>query len=195
MKNILLLFVKFFKIGLFTFGGGYAMIPMIHDEIVGKMKWIDEKEMTQMIAISESTPGVLAIKTATFAGFKTAGILGAAAATLGVALPSLVIIGIISLFFEEFKNFKYFMYALSGIKAGVVLLIIKAVIQLDKKNKKSLFYYITLIAALAAKAVFKVNAIYILIAAAALGLIYSLILIKFFDKKKNQKKEGGDIDA
>jgi len=178
MKNIYLLFIKFFKIGLFTFGGGYAMISLIHSEVVDNMKWLEDKEMTKMIVVAESTPGVLAIKTATFAGYKIAGVLGAAAATVGVALPSLVIIGVISLFFEEFKNLKYVEYAFNGIRAGVVLLIIKAVLKLNKKNKKSLFYYIILLAAVAASAVFKVSAILILLASAVLGLIYSFIFVR-----------------
>jgi len=197
MKNIYLLFIKFFKIGLFTFGGGYAMISLIHSEVVDNMKWLEDKEMTKMIVIAESTPGVLAVKTATFAGYKIAGILGAAAATLGVALPSLIIISVISLFFEEFKNLKYVGYAFNGIRAGVALLIIKAVLKLDKKNKKSAFYYFILFAAVIASAVFKINAITILLVSAVLGLIYSLVLTKLTDKKnkqnQNQKQEkGGD---
>ena len=178
MKNIYLLFIKFFKIGLFTFGGGYAMISLIHSEVVDNMKWLEDKEMTKMIVIAESTPGVLAIKTATFAGYKIAGVFGAAAATVGVALPSLLIIGVISFFFEEFKNLKYIEYAFNGIRAGVVLLIIKAVLKLNEKNKKSLFYYVILLAAVTASAVFKVSAILILLASAVLGLVYSFVFVR-----------------
>ena len=192
MKNIYLLFIKFFKIGFFTFGGGYAMISLIHNEVVDNMKWLEDKEMTKMIVIAESTPGVLAVKTAAFAGYKTAGVLGAAAATVGVALPSLIIISVVSLFFEEFKNMKYIAYAFNGIRAGVVLLIINALLKLNKKNKKSLFYYVILGAAVVSSAVFKISAIKILLAAAVLGLIYSLAATKLSDKKTNQTKEGGD---
>lgn len=95
MKNIYLLFVKFFKIGLFTFGGGYAMISLIHAEVVDNMKWMDDKDMINMIVIAETTPGVLAVNTATFVGYKIAGVAGAAFATLGVILPSFIIISII----------------------------------------------------------------------------------------------------
>ena len=184
MKNIFLLFRKFFKIGLFTFGGGYAMISLIHHEVVENMKWLDDKEMVNMIVIAESTPGVLAVNTATFTGYKIAGIAGAAAATVGVALPSLIIIGVISLFFDAFKNLKYVAYAFNGIKAGVVLLIINAVVKLDKKNKKDLFYYIILLSAVAASVFFSVNAIYILLASAVLGIIYSLITGKLSKGEK-----------
>jgi chromate transporter len=186
MKNIFLLFGKFFKIGLFTFGGGYAMISLIQNEVVENMKWLDDKEMTNMIVIAESTPGVLAVNTATFTGYKIAGIAGAAAATLGVALPSLIIIGIISLFFDDFKNLKYIAYAFNGIKAGVVLLIINAVIKLDKKNKKDIFYYVIVFLAAAASVFFKVNAVYILLVSAVLGIIYSLIFVKI-PKSSNSK--------
>ena len=175
MKNVYLLFLKFFKIGLFTFGGGYAMISLIHHEIVENMKWIDDKEMMNMIVIAETTPGVLAVNTATFTGYKVAGIAGSAAATIGVALPSIIIIGVISLFFDAFKNLKYAAYAFNGIKAGVVLLIAKAVIKLDKKNQKDLFYFIILVSAAAAAIFFDANAVYILLASAVLGIIYSFL--------------------
>jgi chromate transporter len=152
------------------------MISLIRSEVVDNMKWIDDDEMMNLIVIAESTPGVLAINTATFVGYKTAGIFGAAAATAGVTLPSLIIIGVISLFFEQFKNLKYVAYAFEGIRAGVVLLIAKAVLKLNKKNKKNLFYYIILASAIIASVFLNINAIYIILAAAITGIIYSLIL-------------------
>ena len=178
MKNIFLLFVKFFKIGLFTFGGGYAMISLIHAEVVNNMKWLDDDEMINLIVIAESTPGVLAVNTATFVGYKIAGGSGAALATIGVSLPSLIIISVISLFFDEFKNLKYVEYAFNGIRAGVVLLIFNAVLKLNKKNKKDLFYFIVLGLTIIASLFFKLNVIYILIAAMILGIAYTFIFLK-----------------
>ena len=178
LKNIFLLFIKFFKIGLFTFGGGYAMISLIHAEVVNNMKWLDDEEMLNLIVIAESTPGVLAINSATFVGYKIAGVAGATLATIGVSLPSLIIISIISLFFDEFKNFKYVEYAFNGIRAGVVLLIINAVLKLNSKNKKDLFYFIVMGLTIIASLFFKVNAIYILIAAMVLGILYTFIFLR-----------------
>ena len=105
LKRALSLFATFFKIGLFTFGGGYAMIPLIEKEIVDKKKWITGDDILEIFAISESTPGPIAINSATFVGYKTAGFLGALFATLGVVLPSFTIIFILSFFLEKFKHF------------------------------------------------------------------------------------------
>ena len=183
LKNIFLLFIKFFKIGLFTFGGGYAMISLIHAEVVSNMKWLDDDEMLNLIVIAESTPGVLAVNTATFVGYKIAGVAGSALATIGVTLPSLIVICIISLFFDEFKNLKYVSYAFNGIRAGVVLLIINAVTKLNKKNKKDLFYFIVLSLTIIASLFFNINAIYILLAAMILGILYTFIFLRGKDKK------------
>ena len=101
-KNCLILFFEFFKIGLFTFGGGYAMIAVIERTIVERKKWIDHDEYLDVVAIAESTPGPIAINSATSIGYKVAGVLGSTFATLGVVLPSFVIIFIISLFFNQF---------------------------------------------------------------------------------------------
>ena len=178
LKNIFLLFIKFFKIGLFTFGGGYAMISLIQAEVVGNMKWLDDDEMINLIVIAESTPGVLAVNTATFVGYKIAGVTGSILATIGVSLPSLIIISIISLFFDEFKNLKYVEYAFNGIRAGVVLLILNAVLKLDRKNKKDLFYFIALGLTIIASLFFKLDTIYILLAAMILGILYTFIFLR-----------------
>jgi len=178
LKNIYLLFIKFFKIGLFTFGGGYSMISLIHTEVVENMKWLDDDEMLKMIVIAESTPGVLAINTATFTGYKIAGVVGSAVATLGAVLPSLIVICIISLFFDEFKQLKYVAYAFNGIRAGTVLLIAKAVVKLDKKNKKSLFYFVILGLTIIASLFFKINTVYILLAALIFGIAHTYIFLR-----------------
>lgn len=130
MKKLLELFVIFFKIGLFTIGGGYAMIPQIQDEIVNKKKWIEDEEMLQIITISETTPGPIAINVATYIGYKQKGFLGSLFSTLGVILPSLIIITIVSYFFMQFIENKYVAYAFYGINLAVAILIIKAGINL-----------------------------------------------------------------
>ncbi len=130
------LFITFFKIGLFTFGGGYAMIANIREIVVEKLGWLDEDELLQVITIAESTPGPIAINLATYVGYKKKGILGSAMATLGVVLPSLIIIYTISLFLDDFMDNKYVAYAFVGIKCGVAFLILKAGMTMFAKLEK-----------------------------------------------------------
>ena len=130
------LFWAFFKIGLFTFGGGYAMIATIREEIVERKNWLDEDELMQIIAVAESTPGPIAINMATYVGYKKRGVLGSAAATLGVVVPSLIIIYIISLFLDAFMANKYVAYAFVGIKCAVAFLILKAGMGMFQKLEK-----------------------------------------------------------
>lgn len=138
--NILLdLFLSFFKIGLFTFGGGYAMLSIIEDHCVEKRKWITSDEMMNVTVIAESTPGPVAINCATFVGNKQAGIKGAVAATLGVVLPSFIIIYAISMFLNRFLEITVIANAFRGIKIAVGLLILNAGIKMLKKSGKALF--------------------------------------------------------
>jgi len=130
------LFWTFFKIGLFTFGGGYAMIAQVKEVVVEKHKWLSEEELLEVIAISESTPGPIAINMATYVGYKKKGVKGSALATLGVVLPSFIIIYIISLFLEAFMKNEYVGYAFVGIKCAVAFLIIRAGIGLLKGMEK-----------------------------------------------------------
>ncbi len=139
MKQIFELFYTFFKLGLFTFGGGYAMIPSIKEIVVEKKKWLTHDEVLEIIAISESTPGPIAINMATYIGYQQKKLLGSAAATLGVVLPSLIIIYIISLFFDQFLAIEYVAYAFMGIKCAVAFLITNAGIGMIKKMKKNPF--------------------------------------------------------
>lgn len=136
MKLLLNLFWLFFKIGLFTFGGGYAMIAQIKEVFVEKKKWITEEELLEIITIAESTPGPIAINMATYIGYKKKKVLGSIFSTLGVVLPSFIIIFIISLFIEEFMSFKVVKYAFVGINVGVCFLILKTGIGMFKKIEK-----------------------------------------------------------
>lgn len=127
------------KTGLFTFGGGYAMIALLENEFVSKRRWLDKDEFLDMAAIAESTPGPIAINAATYIGYKKAGFLGAIVATLGICIPSFVIIFAISLFFDEFMTLKYVQYAFFGIRVCVVYLILSAGIRMLIGIKKSAF--------------------------------------------------------
>lgn len=136
-KLLLTLFLNFFKIGAFTFGGGYAMLSLLENEFVSKRGWLTKDEFLDMLAIAESTPGPIAINSATYIGYKTAGVVGSVCATLGVVLPSFIIIYIISLFLDTFLTFTLVANAFRGIQACVVYLIgsvgVKMFKQLEKK--------------------------------------------------------------
>lgn len=142
LKECLELFLLFFKIGLFTFGGGYAMISLISHEVVDKRKYIDSDEFSDLVAIAESTPGPIAINSATYIGYKKAGILGSIAASIGVVLPSLIIIYLISLFLAKVLEYSIVQKAFSGIQCGVSVLIISAGVKLLKSVRKNWASYI-----------------------------------------------------
>ncbi len=179
-KSSILLFLTMFKIGLFTFGGGYAMLALLENEFVEKRGWLSKEEFLNMLAIAESTPGPIAINSATFIGYKTAGVMGSAFATLGVCLPSFIIIYIISLFFDKFLSLKFVEYAFLGIRACVVYLIASAGLKLFKSLKKNALSIIIFAAVLCVMTAFSIFAVkfstvfYILICG-TIGLIAYLI--------------------
>lgn len=137
MKKLLTMFWSFFKIGAFTFGGGYAMIPLIQGEVVDNKKWISKEDFLDILVISQSFPGALAVNTSTFIGYKIGGILGALMALLGTVLPSFVIILFIAAFFVEFRNNHYVDLAFKGISAAVPMLVLIAVVSLSKSVKRN----------------------------------------------------------
>ena len=143
------LFLTFFKIALFTFGGGYAMIAQIRETVVQQKKWLSDEELLEVIAIAESTPGPIAINLATYVGYKKAGVLGSIVATTAVVLPSFLIIFAISMFLDSFMANKYVAYAFQGIKCAVAFLILKAGCNLFKGMKRGLLPMCTLGAVLA----------------------------------------------
>ena len=176
------LFLVFFKIGAFTFGGGYAMIPLIQKEVVDNKKWVTNDDILDIIAIAESTPGPIAINSATFVGFKTAGVLGAFCATFGVVLPSFLIISLISLILTKFQNITAVKYAFNGIRAGVLALIVKALISMYKQCPKGIISYIVMLFSFVAAAIFKIPLLLVIVSCALFGLISSLIISRRADK-------------
>ena len=172
------------KIGLFTFGGGYAMIALLESELVSKKKWIDREEFLDMVAIAESTPGPIAINAATYIGYKRNGFLGAIAATVGVCLPSFVIIYLISLFFDAFLSLSLVAYAFKGIQIGVIYLILSAGLKMLKGMKKKplnvgIMAATALIMTLFSLLAVKFSAIFYILISGVIGLsIYIVGLIK-----------------
>lgn len=134
-RTLVELFVTFFKVGLFTFGGGYAMIALIQKYAVEKNKWIKDEEMTDIIAIAESTPGPIAVNSSTYIGYRIGGFLGSLFATLGMVLPSFIIIFIISLFYQQFMEIAFVKSIFKGLSIGVIILIGSAFIKLKKTIK------------------------------------------------------------
>ena len=139
VKSLGTLFFTFFKIGLFTFGGGYAMIALLEEEFIQRRKWLDKDEFLDMTAIAESTPGPVAINSATYLGYKRAKVPGAATATVAVCLPSFLIIYAISLFFEQFTQLTVIANAFKGIQVCVIYLIFSAGVRMLKALDKSPF--------------------------------------------------------
>jgi chromate transporter len=181
-NKILKLFLTFLKIGAFTFGGGYAMIPIIQRETVEKHGWVNDDEILEMLAISESTPGPIAINSATFVGYRVAGFWGSLAATCGVILPSLFIITIIAFFLRSFSEYKAVRYAFAGIRAGVAALVLKGFLTMYKKCPKNIFSYTLVAAAFVLVTFFDLSAILIIACGGACGLIFSLAFAGKGDK-------------
>ena len=174
-KKLWSLFCTFFKIGAFTFGGGYAMIPLIQKEAVENKGWVTDDDILEIIAIAESTPGPIAINSATFVGYRTAGVLGAACATFGVVVPSFVIILAISYVLEQFQELKAVQYAFNGIRAGVLALLFKALWGMYQKSPKGWAAYVVMAAAFILTAFLKVNVLLVIIFCAVFGLTTALL--------------------
>ena len=175
-KAVWKLFTTFFKIGAFTFGGGYAMIPLIQKEAVEKNNWITDEDILEIIAIAESTPGPIAINSATFVGYRTAGVMGSVAATLGVVLPSFVIIYAISFVLRQFQELKAVQYAFQGIRAGVLALLCKALWGMYKKNQKNWASYIVMAGAFILTGLLDMSVLPVLVGCAVFGLVTAKVM-------------------
>ena len=180
MKKHLSLFITMLKIGLFTFGGGYAMIALLENEFVSKKNWIEKDEFLDMVAIAESTPGPIAINAATYIGYKLLGFLGSLTATVAICIPSFIIIYAISLFFDTFLSFTPVAYAFRGIQVCVIWLILSAGLKMLKRIKKTIFNVVvfsTVITCMVAFSVFSVrfSTIFYILISGCVGLFVYLI--------------------
>lgn len=191
MKKYWKLIISFLKIGLFTFGGGYAMIALLENEFVSNKKWIEKDEFLDVVAIAESTPGPIAINAATYIGYKTLGFIGALLATLSVCIPSVCIIYGISLFFDAFLSFTLVANAFRGIQVCVVYLIFSAGLKMFRQMKKTIFSLLILssvVICMIGFSIFAVNfstIVYILISG-LLGL-FAYLLNQFRRRKEETK--------
>jgi chromate transporter len=178
MKTLFDLFLTFAKIGTITFGGGYAMLPIIQREIVEKKKWATEEEVLDYYAIGQCTPGVIAVNTATFIGQKTKGVLGGIIATLGVVFPSLVIITAIAAFISNFADYAVVKNAFAGIRVCVAVLIVNAKIKLWKKSVIDVPTFIIFITVLTLSVLFDISPIIYVVAAAIIGIIIKNVEVR-----------------
>ena len=180
MRKYLNLFLTMFKIGLFTFGGGYAMIALLENEFVSKKEWIEKDEFLDMVAIAESTPGPIAINAATYIGYKMLGVLGSLTATVAVCIPSFVIIYTFSLFFDAFLSFPLVSHAFKGIQVCVIWLILSAGLKMLKQMKKTPLHIVILSAVIICMVAFSVlsvsfSTIFYILISGGIGLFVYLI--------------------
>ena len=165
------LFVSWFKMGLFTFGGGYAMLPMIQKEVIEKHQWATEDEVMDYYALGQCTPGIIAVNTATFIGYKIKGVMGGIAATFGVVAPSIIIISLISSLISNFSELEVVQHALKGIQVAVCVLMFVAIEKLLKKGVKDLPGILIFIAALALSLFTDLSTVILVILAGLAGYV------------------------
>ena len=188
--KLLILFLTFMKIGSLTFGGGYAMIPIIEEEVTKKRKWISEIEIMDILAISESTPGPIAVNTATYVGYKVAGIVGGIVATIGLTIPSFVIIFVISFFYQDFMKWPVIVAMFKGLKVGVIILLFSAVLRLRKGVKANLMGTVLFVITLSLMLIFSFIDIgfkYLSLSLILLGIITGIVLTLIANKKEGSK--------
>ena len=164
------LFVTFFKIGLFTIGGGYAMLPLIQADVQAH-SWMTAEELVNFIAVSESTPGPFAVNVSTYVGAELAGLPGALCATLGVVLPSFLVIYAVSFVLRQFSDLAVVQYAFNGIRAGVLALLLKALLSMYRQSPKGAVSYAVMAGAFVLTAFCGVDAVLVILASATVGLL------------------------
>ena len=187
MKKLFKIFFIFFKIGLFTFGGGYAMLPIIKRELVDNLNWITESDILDYYAIGQSTPGIIAVNTATMTGYNLKGIKGALAATSGFIMPSLIIITIIASYFARFQEIELFQHAFSAIQIAVVALIIDIVIKMWNKSDKSKISLLIFVLAFILLALFRVSPVFVILGSGISGIIIQRFRGEFKKSVKEYK--------
>ena len=182
MNSTAELYTSWFKIGMFTFGGGYAMLPMIQKEVIDNHHWATEEEIMDYYAVGQCTPGVIAVNTATFVGYKTAGIWGGIIATLGVVSPSLIIISLISALIRNFSSYPVVQHALNGIEVAVCVLMFTSIEKLVKSGVKGVSGWLLFLGAFVLSYFTSVSTVLLVMIAGAIG--YVLYTIEHRKEKK-----------
>ena len=170
MRKLWKLFRLFFKVGLFTFGGGYAMLPLLKAEVVDKRKYLTEEELLDLYSIGQCTPGIIAVNVATFIGYQQAKIKGAISATLGMIMPSIIIITLVASVLEHFMDNRYVVYAFYGIRICVVALIFNVIIELAKKNLRGIYNVFMFLGAIGLLVGLNISAVFLVLIAGSVAL-------------------------
>ena len=181
------LFSIFFKIGLCTFGGGIAMLPILERELADKRGWTNSDELLDYFAIGQSTPGIIAVNVATFIGYKRAGVIGGCVSTFGMVAPSIIIITLIAKFISNFSDIWWVKKALTGINVSVAAILTSAVYNFSKKSVKNLFGFVLLVISFVLIFILKVSTVYVIFGSAILGVILAALRGDF--KNGKQKNE------
>ena len=171
MEKLLKIFLVFFKIGSFTFGGGYAMLPIIKRELVDNLGWIEENDIYNYYAIGQSTPGIIAVNTATMTGYSLSGFKGALAAASGFVMPSLIIITLIASYFKRFQQINLFQHAFAAVQIAVVALIIDIVIKMWQKSDKSKISLLIFLLSFLLLVIFDLSPVFVVLGSAAAGIL------------------------
>ncbi len=187
MKELVKLFFAFFRIGASTFGGGYAMLPMLEREIVVKNKWATMDEIMDYFAIGQCTPGIIAVNTATFIGYKQKKVPGGIIATLGVVCPSVIIISLIATILHGISDNPIVKHAFTGISVAVCAILLQAIIKLSKSGVKDIFTLIVALCSLCLSLFLKLSPIIIVILAGIAGIVYKLVINKNQKAKEEEK--------
>ena len=184
MKRLINLFIAFFKIGIMTFGGGYAMLPMLEREVVEKHKWCSLEEIMNYFAIGQCTPGVIAVNTATFIGYKEKRVMGGIVATLGVITPSVIIISILAGIIDMVSGNEYVKSAFAGISVAVCALIVDAILKMAKSGVKGVFTGIIAVVSFVLSQFFGISPIIIVLLSGVAGCVFKYVI-----ERKDRKGE------
>ncbi len=176
VKNLFSLYFTFFKIGSITFGGGYAMLPILQKELAEKKHWTTEENLLDYYAVAQVTPGIIAVNVATFVGYKREGVLGGIFSTLGIVSPSIIIISLISTFISNFEDIVWVQKALKGINVAVAALLTYSVFSLSKKTIKKWWYVFFMMAAFVCVYFFHVSSVIVTVVSILLGILYSIVI-------------------
>ncbi len=187
MKTLIQMFLIFARIGGFTFGGGYAMLPMLQKELVENKGWTTNEDLIDYYAIGQCTPGIIAVNVATFVGYKTKGVLGGIVTTLGMITPSIIIVGLIAAFISGFQDYEVVQWAFSGIRAAVVALILNAMWKIAKKSLVDIFAVIIFLAVAVLSYFTDLSPVIFVISAGICGLVLNSTGIR--RKAKEEKKK------
>lgn len=185
-KKLWELFIIVLKLGAFTFGGGYAMFPLMQREYTEKRGWFETQDMLDILAVSQSLPGMISINASIMVGYKMFGVLGAIVAVIGLSLPSIIVLSVLSFFYVQFRDNTYVNAALKGIRVAVIALLVQAVVKLGKTGVKKVFGWVMAYAAFFVALIFSIHPVIIILASLFIGIIYKSL-------QERKQKQGDSL--